>query len=293
MAGSDKRRLLGNFIVLAFLLVALGLSFLGEGDMNTVALEQHPRCTREEHIHTNACYSGEFLLCGKKAHTHGENCYPILLSENDINEILEWLDSTDDKSMEGIVTAMLERYRPGSKSDTTSSMTAEEIQDLNRDIAADDETPALRFNEHLLNATNLYLDQDVITVLSVGDQPSTDTRTINFYIRLDGRITFVSSRTLSYYYYGDYAYFRDIVSSYTDHVRTNIANDKIASTYYFAYNTTGQVADASQFTQTPTYATTSNRYAMFERTNTPRYALLSKQEQNKLVPVDFYTVEMD
>ena len=289
MLGSDRRRRFYNYIALAFLLVALGLSFLGSGEMNALALEQHPRCTRQEHRHTSVCYTGEFLLCGQKAHTHGENCYPVLLKENDINQLLEWVDNTDDKSMEGIVTAMLDRFVPDHGGDPTMTMTAEEIRALNRDIASDAQTPDLQFNEQMLNASNLYLDQDVITVLTVGGTPSTATRTLNLYVQLDGRITFVESRKLSNYT-PDYIYYYNLAPALQSHLRTNLTDGNIGTKYYFPYNITGTTGTPADFTETPVY---KGNFFYIENLDIPRYALMSHDVDGKLVPVDFYTVKLD
>ena len=65
----------------------------------SLALEQNPRCGLEEHVHNNECYVGDLLLCNKKMHTHTENCYLVLLVDNDINNLLTQLDATKDKKI--------------------------------------------------------------------------------------------------------------------------------------------------------------------------------------------------
>lgn len=100
------------------LLLVFSLAGLDQAFSSTLALEQAPRCAMEEHIHTQECYSGDFLICGQKMHSHGENCYLVLLKDNDINGLLSLIDSTEEKSLETLIgntvirTTWLEKLLP-------------------------------------------------------------------------------------------------------------------------------------------------------------------------------------
>ena len=49
------------------------------------------------------------MICGQKAHTHSENCYLVLMEDNDINQLLETVDSTEDKSLESVINSTIQR----------------------------------------------------------------------------------------------------------------------------------------------------------------------------------------
>lgn len=56
-----------------------------------------------EHLHTESCYINDVLVCRQKAHTHSNNCYPLLLADNDINLLLTQIAATRDRNLESLL----------------------------------------------------------------------------------------------------------------------------------------------------------------------------------------------
>lgn len=84
-------------------LVVLSAAGVRSAFTESLALEQNPRCGLKEHVHMNECYVGDLLLCKEKMHTHTENCYLVLLQDNDINNLLTRLDMAEDRSLESMI----------------------------------------------------------------------------------------------------------------------------------------------------------------------------------------------
>lgn len=123
-----------------------------------------------EHLHTESCYINDVLVCRQKAHTHSNNCYPLLLADNDINLLLTQIAATRDRNLESLL-------RSGSVV-------------LNKD---------LRVQTASSGGTSGDASPWIggIGLLAVNDTPSTANNTVNFYIRLNGSITCISSKALT------------------------------------------------------------------------------------------------
>lgn len=175
------------------------------------------------------------------------------------------------------------------------------------------ETPALVLNESLLQPaqggqkSESALLQELLAggaaAFALGDTPSTANNTVNFYIRLDGQLTFVGSGTLTanwslngYVYTHYYQISKtDAVSNYTSQLVTDLTSSNIQSSgYYFRYKT----STPSNATDFDTDADTNDSYVRFGYdydlygTADTRYAILSSS-RNSTTPIDFYTLTLD
>lgn len=160
----EKRKripLFYNLIAVFVLLVMLGLSTLGTPTLSSVALEQNARCGQQEHIHRDACYIGDILRCEIKAHTHSENCYLVRLSDNDINWLLQTMDESEDKSLEGVIdSAMVQALMLND--DLTAEdfqpvrLQSEDVTQLNRVIEENQIDPPVVLNEELNDTSLVY-----------------------------------------------------------------------------------------------------------------------------------------
>ena len=160
------------FVALGVLLLLSVFRALGSVT-EALALEQQPRCGMTEHLHTESCYINDVLVCRQKAHTHSDSCYPLLLADNDINQLLTQIASTRDRSLESLL-------RSGN---------VRGILVLNKDLRVQTTQED--------NAEVDYPWIGGVGLLAVNDTPSTASNAINFYIRLDGNITCIGSKTLT------------------------------------------------------------------------------------------------
>lgn len=212
-------------------------------------------------------------------------------------------------------TPLIELLPEGSSLETLTATNAS-VAALNDSIEENNITPALYLNERLIspaseggtvsnteNIINLTQGQnsptDLITyaagndnanggisTLAVGDAPSTSNRRINFYFRLDGRNTFVSTASLINSD-PDYISYNNLVNAYTSNkVITALSASNIGSKYYIRYNTN---RSTSTFTSGATY---SNNRVYCANTSSARYAILSTS-QYSTTPVNFYTVTLN
>jgi len=292
MASSNGKSLFYNLTLIMVLAVILLLSMLGGSSVTSLALEQEVRCGQTEHTHSEECYIDEVLLCTQKAHTHSENCYLILLEDNDINWLLQTMDTTRSKSLEGIIDSALvqalalnDGFREAAP---PLQLSAQDISSLNHTITDHAIEPSVVLNEDLhADATLTYAQGDGgVSTLAVGGTPSTRTRAVNFYILLDGQITFVNSGSLSNSN-PDYYSYTNTVDAYKNVVRTNLSTGRINSTYYFRYNTTGRTTQVSDFSTDAAY---SNNSVTFGNSYSVRYALLTNRSDQA---IPFYTVKLD
>lgn len=210
----DKRKLnIKNIIfyaICAIVCVACCVLLFCHNITHAVALEQEIRCGIDEHTHTDECYSGDFLVCEKPAHSHDGNCYIILLKENDINGILTLLGNNEDHSLEYVITDTMSSaltYNANLNSMETDGngtvpLSQDTVAQFNNTISDEAELPDLVLNENINNASTLALDDTTsdklqnstgAATLSVGEQPSTANYTANFYIYLDGKWTCIGS----------------------------------------------------------------------------------------------------
>lgn len=294
----ERRKIKGlfyKFILLAVLTVVSILS-LPDSYLSTIALEQESRCNLEEHIHSESCYLGEVLLCRQKAHTHGENCYLLLLANNDINWLLQTVGETREKSLAGIVDSVMGQALTLNDNFANSTppvtLSSGDISSLNTTIEENNIVPSVTLNENLSAGTTLAYtpDNGGISTLDVGDSPSTGSRAINFYMMLDGRITLVSSGTLTNNNPRRYNY-ADTASAYNKYAITALTSTNIGSrrTYRIYYNIKGNVSSVSDFETEAAYSN-NNSYMTFGNGDKVRYALLTNSSKQA---IQFYTVTLD
>jgi len=295
MAAKIKRLFYKLILVGAFLLLTV-LTVVGFTMGNTVALDQQVRCGLPEHTHTEDCYLDGVLLCKLKGHTHSSNCYLVLLEDNDINWLLQTMSSNGNMSLEGVLDSAMGQALVLNDSFTDStpplSLSAQDISSLNNTIADNGIEPAVVLNENL--QADAYLNYSPgISTLAVGDSANTENRAVNFYILLDGKITLVGSDSLTNSN-PDYYSYANTVRIYTDTVITGLAANNINSTYFFRYNTNGNIANASNFNTNATY---SNSRVRFGNVNNARYTLLCTRSGSTwsptYYPVEFFTVTLD
>lgn len=176
-----------------------------------VALEQEIRCGIDEHTHTDSCYSGDFLVCEKPAHTHDGNCYIILLKDNNINGILTLLGKSETRSLEYVITDTMSSALTFNTNLNTSQVTDADTLTLSQDTVvalnttiSDEETlPDIVLNEKINTVSTLALDnpanndtnstQNSASTYSVGDSPVTANYNANFYVYLDGKWTCIGT----------------------------------------------------------------------------------------------------
>lgn len=307
--------------VLAALLALLLLSLLGAGGavFSTVGLEQTPACGMREHRHSESCYHGDVLTCGEKAHAHSENCYLLLLADNDINDLLSRVAASEGKSLKGVLTTLLMK-----KSADMSAIVFPEREDDDGPLATEgpgetaltptviaalnetpeDVSPALILNESLTRPTEggqesereLLRDllvRNGVATLAVGDAPSAASNAVNFYIRLDGALTFVGSGTLSTSGTTRYINRTDAAAIYTGALETSLTSDTLQSGFYLRYATSTPTGTASFGTNAGTSGT--SRLTFGTGTGT-RYALLTTRSGSwyyTYTPVDFYTLHLN
>ena len=84
-----------------------------------------------------------------------------------------------------------------------------------------------------------------VGLLAVNDTPSTASNAINFYIRLDGNITCIGSKTLTSSRNIRQLSKTNAVSAYTAVVETSLTTGNLQSSYYLRYNTTGSTTSFS------------------------------------------------
>ena len=165
-----------------------------------MALEQEIRCGIERHIHTDDCYKGDFLVCGKNAHTHDGNCYIVLLKENNINEILTLLGENESHSLEQVISNTVDsalnfnanmNHIQTMGGAGTVELNKDTVSELNNTISDQTELPDIVLNENINNAQNAVAEDDAqqnssnnVTTMDVVTDPVTSNYNANFYIYL-------------------------------------------------------------------------------------------------------------
>ncbi len=296
MASAKIKRLFYKLILAGLFLVLAVMTITGLDVKTAIAMDQQVRCGLSEHVHTDACYLDGLLLCRQKAHTHTENCYLVLLGDNDVNALLQAIQLNGSRSLEGVLHSTMGQALSlnAGLSDKAPplTLTAGEITSINQTVVDEGIEPAVVFNENL--ASDAYLNYSPgISTLAVGDNPVSGTRAINFYIMLDGKITFMDSATL-HDANPDYYSYADTVALYKNAVTTDLATNNINSTYYFRYNQSGTINNTGNFISNATYS--SNNVCFGNSANT-RYTVLCTKGGNFWNPtytaVNFYTLKLD
>lgn len=310
--------------LLAALTVLLLLSIVGVTNAvaPALALEEEPWCEMQEHVHTDACYLNEILICGRRVHTHTENCYPVQLADNDINALLSKIDGTPDKHLRSVIDvtvrtagqlAAAEEQHVPDETEPEPGITAEQIVRINATVARYAFQPSVILNENLNSPTTAgegidegaLLGQlekdpstppkpDTIGDLAIGDKPSTEYNTVNFYIQLDGKTTMLCTKALSVastgMLYGTRCSLSkaDTASAYTSVVETGMTVNNLLKQYYFRYNRKGPSSTFNTSTEESGNDVVFG--TSFGLNYAPAYAMLSDSRNN---PIAFYTLTMD
>ena len=279
------------------LAVMLMLSMLGRNSISSLALEQEVRCGFEEHTHSESCYIEDVLICRQKSHVHNENCYLLLLKDNDINWLLQTIGSTHAKSLEGVIDSTLVQALTLNDEFATAApplqLNAAQVSSLNDTIVQNRIDPALALNENLNSGSTLTYAAPGgnASTYAVGGTASNADRVANFYIVLDGDITFVDTGVLTDDN-PDYCAYSDAVNAYTDAVVTNLSTSNLGSTYHLRFNLNGLTMSPAYFYYTASY-NTSNRTVGFNNNKNARHVLLMRQDGYSYDAIEFHTVTLD
>ena len=176
---------------------------------HSVALEQKLRCNISEHIHTDDCYSDEFLICEKPAHSHDGNCYIVLLNENDINDILSLIGNNKKHSLEYVINDVVysalnfnENLNNIETQQNTLDFSENTVAQLNTTISDEEELPDIVLNENINTLNALALENDAqsggASTYSVGDDPVTSNYYANFYVYIDNEWTCIGNLQYNY-----------------------------------------------------------------------------------------------
>lgn len=167
------------WLPLAILLITiLSLLSMKGFTVQALALEQDARCGIEEHLHTQDCQQDGKLVCSQRAHTHTENCYLILLKDNDINALLVEVDRQKDNNLETMIGQTVDNALMFNRNLTAPMETTLEAS---MDVAAINDTiktygiqPQVTLNENLYKSTEGY-DGDLPAQQQATMQAGSDT----------------------------------------------------------------------------------------------------------------------
>lgn len=183
-----------TWLAVAALCAAVCIGIFHANITPSVALEQELRCGIREHVHTDACYAGDLLVCTIPAHSHDGNCYIVLLNENDINSILSMLGGTGNRSLEYIITdvvssALVLNANLNTPEDILGGtvdlpLNETTVSQLNSTITEEEDIPQITLNEKINNSSTLAADSSTFAVGAPVD-PTTGNYNANFYIYLD------------------------------------------------------------------------------------------------------------
>ena len=264
-----------------------------------LALEQEARCGTREHVHTAQCYDGSTLTCLKTAHSHNENCYLVLLEDNDINDLLSVVDASGDRSLEAVIVDTLKAAMPSA---------AEPLNVTQLNIAAINDTlqesgaSTVVFNENLYKAastgpTDLALPMAVdsdgetgsVALLSVGDTAQTGTYKANFYVNLDGTWVCIGTMAFETYRNGFRYGARIGTADMVEFINQQLDTDLTRTDFALTYATSENAADYSWTAATigTTYTTFGTNYGRTSQANPAKYI---RMVDENAAPMAFYTV---
>lgn len=230
---TPKKSNIGRFL-LVMLTIALGfclsMGIFFAAVLPAVALDQELRCGIGEHLHADDCYSGDFLVCEQPAHSHDENCYIVLLEDNNINRVLGLIaegDSLESVIEHTVTNALVFNDELNSAAPQEGGMEQETVAALNATISEEETLPDLTLNEQLNSLSTLEAEQPqqdlsanqgdgaeaapIIesggeelteekpllnagsTTYAVGSEPDTTANKANFYVYLDGAWTCIGT----------------------------------------------------------------------------------------------------
>lgn len=171
-----KKKHLQLNIVLSALAVVFAILVLGitaeSSILESVSLEQSLRCSRQEHVHSEECYTYDVLTCKLETHIHSKNCFLVLLDDNDIHVVLKETERVEEKTLESVIENTIDNalnYNPAiisgeavqperaEESEQTERIDYTEnfvldtasISELNEVVRTENELPNLVFNEEL------------------------------------------------------------------------------------------------------------------------------------------------
>lgn len=292
MATTAKKRLFYNLILCAVILFALALSLMGSRILTSIALEQPARCGQAEHHHEESCYIGDVLVCAQKAHTHAENCYLIRLRDNDLNWMLQMLDEADDKSLETVVTGLLNRILPQSGLPLGGEvlLNADDILLLNTLASAEASMSNLVFNAALDNGVTLALPMAENAATTSATDPATGQ--VGMYIYLDGGWVCLGTLNMQ-----NNAVARSAILNV--YKNQTVVSDATLNNYLY-YSTT-HPTNISTSTAPYQVETNDTNIAFYYPQNTARHFFLSEMTEGGnwwnpkyyYNPINFYTVTLD
>lgn len=187
------------------LCIGLGIGVFHRGMLPAVALEQELRCGIAEHVHTDECYQGDFLQCEKTAHSHNENCYIVLLEDNNIDGVFGMME--EGQSLEGVIDSTVSGALIFNKDlnapTAEGGMEQQTVAALNATIAEEETLPDIVLNEELNNLSTVQQDQPQTegfieleqsnpllsgsaATYAVGSEPDTTANKANIYVYIDG-----------------------------------------------------------------------------------------------------------
>ena len=141
-----------------------------------LTLERKTICGKEEHMHTEACYSTDGqLICGKEEHTHTETCYADTQTQNSQME-----DNT-------------EQNQDSEQNKTPDANEADSVQDVENEAEAENvaETPTVQANEAIMMAAEPAAEGE-------GGTGSTTTAAEGFDLSADANKTNLKGVVLQY-----------------------------------------------------------------------------------------------
>ena len=149
------------WLPVAILLIVLFSTLSLNGvTVQALALEQEVRCGIEEHIHGQECYQGDKLVCGRFVHTHTENCYLILLKDNDINSLLVEVENQEDNNLETMIGQTVDNALMYNRNLTSpiakTPATSTDVAAINETITTYGIQPQVTLNEDLYKSTQGY-----------------------------------------------------------------------------------------------------------------------------------------
>lgn len=306
------------------LLLALSLAGLRDTAAPVLALEQPAYCGIEEHVHTAACPEH----CLQPLHSHSRNCYLVLLEENDINVLLSHVTSDTDNSLQEIITDRLETVLPPqpapppvqqSEAPTLQQpptalpdLTEVDISTLNKTPASVEEPRGIVFNENLYLAsalqsgpTDLALpeteeeqettqvvvtveEEESLSTLAVGDNPSTSSRRVNFYVYLDGKWTSIGYSSFDSYRNSWYYGARMSTSTMVNFINTQLGTSLSYTSFSLKYATSASASSWSDASISSQYTTFGTNYG---QQNTARQAKYVRIVDSSGDPIPFFTVK--
>lgn len=141
-----------------------------------LTLERKTICGKEEHMHTEACYSTEGqLICEKEEHTHTETCYADTQTQN---------SQTEDNT---------EQNQDVEQNKTPDANEADSVQDVGSEAEAENvaETPTAQANEAIMMAAEPAAEGE-------GGTGSTTTATEGFDLSASANKTNLKGVVLQY-----------------------------------------------------------------------------------------------